>query len=164
MRSWFCLEVEFVKIDFQKESNLLIKFERIHPPNIFLKLYYLENFALILFVFNSESTSKSKSKFVEPFEDSNKRKFDSAYILAFFIVTLIHNIIVTTMKKHLSLFIKWKKYIKPIKVEIEFVNLEFENELKMVHIGQTLTLEVKEELIALLKEFPSIWMVLWRHA
>lgn len=68
------------------------------------------------------------------------------------------------MKKHLSLFIKWKKYIKPIKVEIEFVNLEFENELKMVHIGQTLTLEVKEELIALLKEFPSIWMVLWRHA
>ena len=122
----------------------------------------MENFALILFVSNSESTSKSKSKFVEPFEDSNK--FDSAYILAFFIVALIHNIIVTTMKKHLSLFIKWKKYIKPIKVEIEFVNLEFENELKMVHIGQTLTLEVKEELIALLKEFPSIWMVQWRHA
>lgn len=111
-----------------------------------------ESMSLILFVSTSESTSESKSKFVEPFEDSNKRKFDSAYILAFFIVALIHNIIVTTMKKHLGLFIKWKKYAKPIKVEIEFVNLEFENEPKMVHINQTLTLEVKEELIALLKE------------
>ena len=29
MRGWIRLEVEFTKIDFQKESNLLNKFERV---------------------------------------------------------------------------------------------------------------------------------------
>lgn len=43
------------------------------------------------------------------------------------------------MKKNPGLIIKWEKYVKPITVEIEFVNLDFENEPKwyMKNAGTT---------------------------
>jgi hypothetical protein len=49
------------------------------------------------------------------------------------------------------------KQIQPHKNEHEFTNLTNENEPKIIQIGKNLSLEEKEELVALLRDFQEVF-------